>query len=99
MRRNFKFIFPIFILVLFLGLSWVIQILWNAIISPTFSLTEFNYWQAMGLLLFCRILVGGFRFGVPPYQHREKWRNMSEEERAKFKEEWKQRCNKEDKPF
>ncbi len=99
MRNNMRFFFPIIIIFILFGLSFVIQLLWNHIISPTFSLTQFNYWQAMGLFAFCRILFGGFKFGpFPNHQaQKEKWRNMSEEERTKFKEEWRKRCQKQEK--
>ncbi|MFN0204658.1 MAG: hypothetical protein ACKVTZ_24295 [Bacteroidia bacterium] len=94
MRKNAKFILPFLFLAFFLGLSWVVQLLWNGIVVPTFSLNPFTYWQAMGFFLLCRILVGGFRMGGMSHQHQEKWRNMTEEERTQFKEAWRKRCGK-----
>jgi len=74
--------------------------LWNAIMPQIFALHELNYWQALGLIILARILFGGFG-GVPfarrgnafrPWSRpdgnilRERWENMSEEERKAFSE-------------
>lgn len=100
--RKMRFFFPLFFLVGFGLITWVVQLLWNGLIAPTFSLAQYSYWQAMGLFVFCRILFGGFRFGSsprgrkPPFQSREKWMSMSEEERQQFKSQWEKRCDKRD---
>ncbi len=100
--RKIRFLIPLFFVVAFGFFSWVVQILWNWLIAPTFSLSPYSYWQAMGLLVLCRILFGGFRFGgaqrsgKPPFNRRNKWMNMSEEERQQFKSEWEKRCEKRD---
>ena len=61
--RKYRFLIPLFFIAAFGFISWVVQILWNWLIAPTFSVTPYTYWQAMGLLVLCRILFGGFRFG------------------------------------
>ncbi len=97
-RRRFGF-FPLFILVALLVFSFVVYWLWNNVLVAVVAVRTVTYWQAMGLLVLSRILLGGFKFGPPgggpPYgggpPWREKWQKMSEEERAKFKSEWRKR--------
>jgi len=76
-----------------------VMLLWNAILTDVLGVNPLSYWQAVGLLLLSRILFG--RWGPPSYQdkmaykkRKEKWQNMTEEERAAFKERWKNRCGK-----
>jgi hypothetical protein len=62
-----------------------------------------NRWQALGLFALSRILFGGFpgRLGwrCRGYRHKEmsemrnKWFNLSPEEKSQFKQEWKNRCS------
>ena len=90
-------IFGFVVLALF-GLSAVVMLLWNFAVVPTFNANPLTYWQAMALLALSKILLGGFRMGPRGHwaRHRKKWRGkwgqMSDEERSKFKEEWKKRC-------
>ncbi|MBL7818643.1 MAG: hypothetical protein JNL70_26825 [Saprospiraceae bacterium] len=84
----------------------VVMYLWNAILPSAIHVEVLSYWQAVGLLILCRILFGnwGGRHrggGKPPFagksaMWREKWMNMSDEERAQFKEQWKKRCQSRD---
>ncbi len=46
-----------FIVAIFL-LGWIVQLLWNALIPDLFHGPMLGYWQAVGLLLLSRILVG-----------------------------------------
>lgn len=104
MSAKKKFLlFPVFALAaLFLG-GLVVMLLWNAILPEVTKAGALSYWQAVGLLLLSRILFGNWRGGKPgsypsKKQHwkykawREKWANMSEEERAQFREQWRKRC-------
>lgn len=96
------FVFPVIAAAAVFLFGWAVMLLWNAILPVVFKVGAITYWQAVGLLVLCRILFGGFRggpggfrggrphFGWPPFS-RGKWMNMSEEERAKFKEEWERR--------
>lgn len=87
-----------FILFAVFGLSAVVMWLWNYAVVPVFNIGPLSYWQAMALLVLSKILLGGFRMrpGGSWSGYRSKWRNkwgkMSDEERDRFKEEWKQRC-------
>ena len=63
MRWKWFFIAPAALLGLvvfvFLGGEIVMQ-LWNWVLPPIFGWREVTFWQALGLLALCRILVGGF---------------------------------------
>jgi hypothetical protein len=95
-------VFLLFAILAVLALSSLVMWLWNAILPSLLGISVIKYWQAVGLLILCRILFGnigpgpGYRrpsFGRSPYW-REKWATMSEEERTRFREEWKKRCVK-----
>jgi hypothetical protein len=90
------------IIVLLFALSAVVQRLWNSVLPDAVHAGPISYWQAMGLLVLCRILFGSFHFrgrggrqgfGGPGRDMREKWAVMSDEERAKFKERFRDRCH------
>lgn len=96
---------PVMVLGLFV-VSGVVTLLWNWIIPSISTLTALTYWKAMGLVVLCRILFGGFRFGFRKHregfhqhlsQHapfRDRFMDMTDEERQQFKSQWKQRCCK-----
>ncbi len=80
--------------------------LWNAILPSLLHANTITFWQSAGLLLLCRILFGGFRFNPsgrrPQFDKRwgnmrEKWQNMSDEERSKLRSEMRNRCKPEEK--
>lgn len=74
--------------------GWLVMALWNAALVPATGAAVITFWQAIGLLVLSRILVGGFSGGR---RHREgsfwkeKWDNMSEERKAAIKEKFRQR--------
>jgi|SRR5262245_12986080 len=68
----------------------LVRTLWNWLLPPLFGWPALGFWQALGMLALCRILVGGFGFrGSPgPYTRRriiERWEAMSPEERERFR--------------
>lgn len=91
---KFLFIFPAILALL----TWVVMLLWNAVLSPVLEVNSLSYWQAGGLLVLCRILFGGLgggRRGWPggsPPQGRRHFMNMTPEEKEKIRAEWKARC-------
>ncbi len=98
-RKEWKIFFPFLLIVLFLVLSAVVMFLWNAILPVLLNVNQISYLQSAGLLLLCRILFGSFRFGGRgggrygrPGHLRDKWMSMSDEEKIKFRDEWKKRC-------
>jgi hypothetical protein len=78
--------------------SYIVMLLWNALIPDIFHLGAITFWQAAGLLLLSKLLFGfgpGGRGGAPWKRHRmEKWRDMSPEERQRFREQMRERCGK-----
>ncbi|MCH5715128.1 hypothetical protein [Niabella hibiscisoli] len=77
--------------------SAIVMLLWNAVLPDVLPVRPVNYWQAMGILVLSKILFSGFggggrkKFGSRG-ELRDKYRNMGEEERQKFREAWKRRC-------
>src|SRR5437660_441646 len=49
----------------------IVRELWNWLLPPLFGWRQISFWQAIGLLALCRILVGGFgiRSGGGPRMH------------------------------
>lgn len=78
--------------------GWIVMLLWNAILVPTLQVGVLSFWQGVGLLVLTRILFGSMggggwkKRGIAGAGFKQKWMNMSEEERLKFKEEWRKRC-------
>lgn len=65
--------------------------LWNWLLPGLFGWRQITFWQAIGLLALCRILFGGFgRHGGRRSNFRRKmrdrWENMTPEEREKFRQ-------------
>ncbi len=104
-RGRFLFI-PLVAAAAAAALGGVVMALWNAILPAAVGAGRLSYWQGVGLLVLCRILVGGFggrrggpgwRRGAPdsngsPRPPREKWLQMSEDERREFRQQWQERC-------
>jgi hypothetical protein len=87
--------------ILALGLIGLLtQTLWNWLVPELFHGPSLTFWQAVGLLALSKILFWTFgrgrgHWGGGHWRHRgapwgyywsEKWKNMSEEDRAKFKQ-------------
>ncbi|MDR1808837.1 MAG: hypothetical protein LBR34_00325 [Prevotella sp.] len=69
----------------------VVMWLWNALVPEIFGLASINFWQALALLILCRLLFGsfgrkGWGMGMKRHHHpfREKWLSMTPEERKEF---------------
>src|SRR5438874_7974216 len=97
-KRKIFFLLPVIFIAAILLFRFIVMLLWNYIFPSALHTEKITYWQAVGLLVLCRILFFGFRRrdnrphmfrGGPSW--RRKWMNMSDEERAKFREEWKKR--------
>ena len=87
----------LFAIVLIAVLGFVVMSLWNSLMPPLFGLHLINFWQAVGLLLLSKILFGGFRGGPGRHMYwrrgmRERWEQMTPEEREKFREGMQGRC-------
>ena len=72
--------------------SWVTMHLWNWLMPAVFGLHAITWVQALGLLLLCKILFGGFhrhggcggRRGWKRHME-ERWAQMTPEERERFR--------------
>ncbi|HLE62330.1 MAG TPA: hypothetical protein VI750_04280 [Pyrinomonadaceae bacterium] len=70
----------------------VVMLLWNWLAPTLFGLRLITFWQALGLLALCRILFGGFGLGGGGHRSqsqrrmRERWEQMTPEEREKFRQ-------------
>ncbi len=74
--------------------GYIVQHLWNWLLPMLFGVRQITFWQALGILLLCRILFGGFRMGPGRSSIRrrmrerweERWERMTPEEREKFRQ-------------
>ncbi len=74
------------------ALGWVVMLLWNWLLPALFAgVQPVSYLQALGLLLLCKILFGGFRGGCHGHKFRQHRDGMSEEEREQLKGRFKSR--------
>ena len=107
MPRNKKrmfFALPFIIIPAIFLLGFIVMLLWNFIFPSVLHTEKITYWQALALFILCRILFVGFRrrdhrpdmWRGRGGEWRKKWMNMSDEERVKFREGWKQRCRRPD---
>lgn len=108
MRWKWVFIAPLAILgivaFVFIGGQLVLH-LWNWLLPPLFGWPQISFWQALGLLVLCRILFGGFGMrgsGRSRVRHRvfdrvadrvgDRWDAMTPEERERFRARIRERC-------
>jgi len=84
----------------FIGIGgWVVMSLWNWLGPALFGLRQVTFWQALGLLLLCRILFGGFGLGggggrpsrKSGDRMAERWMKMTPEERDRLRQSWRGR--------
>lgn len=72
-----------------------VMLLWNWLLPPLMGWPAIGFAQAVGLLVLCRILFGGFfHRGSMHWRRRfaERWEKMTPEERAHFREGMRGRC-------
>jgi hypothetical protein len=99
MRRKWIFIAPLAILALTLFVAAggeIVKLLWNSLLPPLFGWRQVTFWQALGLLVLCRILFGGLgRGGGPASSMRrrmgENWGRLTPEERERFRQRMRER--------
>jgi hypothetical protein len=94
--RGLKFILLAIVAVAVFGFATMH--LWNWLMPGLFAWKLIGFWQAVGLVVLSRILLGGFRgrHGGPGmhWRHRmnERWEQMTPEEREKFRTGMGRRC-------
>jgi hypothetical protein len=93
MRRKWYWIAPLAIIAIPLFIligGEIVMHLWNWLLPPLFGWRLITFWQALGLLLLCRILFGGLGgHGPGPrrgWRFRDRCRNMTPEERERFRQ-------------
>jgi chromate transport protein ChrA len=100
MRRNwvFKGIKVAVLVILAIAVfGFVVMNLWNWLMPAVFGFKAIGFWQAIGLLVLSKLLFGGFHGRHGGGMHcrarmRERWAQMTPEEREKFREGMRRRC-------
>jgi hypothetical protein len=74
----------------------VVKQLWNWLLPTLFGWRQITFWQALGILVLCRILFGGHGWhgsGRSNYRRRmaERWERMTPEERERLRQSWRGR--------
>jgi hypothetical protein len=99
MRKKWIWIAPLAIaaMVLFVWIGGqLVMHLWNWLLPSLFGWHEITFWQALGILVLCRILFGGFgghRSSRPNFRRRrgERCEHMTPEERERFRQRMRER--------
>lgn len=103
-KRKLFFIIPAAIIgiALFMAIGgWIVMSLWNWLLPPLFSWKLITFWQALALLILCRLLFGGFgghrsMRGNMGWRMRERmrehWSSMTPEEHEHFRQRMRERC-------
>jgi hypothetical protein len=98
MRRKWIFVAaPVMIMIFMVIGGEVVLHLWNWLLPALFGWRQITFWQALGLLVLCRILfgnVGGRGLRRSNFRRRmgERWERMTPEEREKFRQTMRSRC-------
>jgi heme/copper-type cytochrome/quinol oxidase subunit 1 len=87
----------LFVLVVVTLVSFVVMSLWNWLMPTVFGLRMITFWQALGLLVLSKILLGGFHKhagGRNGWKRRmeDRWAKMTPEERERFRAGMRGRC-------
>src|SRR5262245_24205751 len=97
---KFCFLFPLLGAALLALFGAIVMWLWNAVLPTVAGVHPLNFWQALGLLVLCKILFGGFwgrRCGQagPPWRHRDgdaaRWSALTSDQRTEMREEMRRR--------
>ncbi len=93
--RGFFVLIPIAV---FLAAGLVVMLLWNFLLPAIFGIKAISYIQALGVFVLSRILFGNFGFKRGFRHHhsnpyfKQEFRSLSDEEKQKLKEQWRNRC-------
>ena len=76
--------------------GWIVMQLWNWLVPSIVGWRTITFWQALGLLLLSRILVGGHglgggRRGRCRHRMRDHWESLTPEERERFRQKMRER--------
>jgi hypothetical protein len=75
----------------------IVMDLWNWLLPPLFGWHAITFWQALGILVLCRVLFGGHGWrghGHSNFRRRmkERYGHMTPEEREQFRQRMRERC-------
>ena len=89
--------FVLFAVLFAVAAGFVVMGLWNWLMPALFGLRQITFWQALGVLLLSKLLLGGFHGHHGPRGHwrgrmTERWEKMTPEEREKFRETMRHGC-------
>ena len=89
----------VFVSLAVIAMGAVVMWLWNWLVPELFHGPAISFIQSVGILLLCKVLFkgfagfkGGHHFYERQKEWKEKWEQMSPEERDKMRELWKKRC-------
>ena len=94
------FVILLFLVIVAAGFTPAVQHLWNWLMPAIFGLHMITYWQSLGLLGLSWLLFGGpkllpgGRGGHWRHRMRERWEQMTPEEREKFSAGMRHGCGK-----
>jgi hypothetical protein len=103
-KKKLFFIAPAAIvgIALFMGIGgWIVMHLWNWLLPALFGWRMISFWQALGMLILCRILFGshgwrgGSRSGMRERMRdrmRTRWPEMTPEQRERMRQRWAAAC-------
>ncbi|MGD0737636.1 MAG: hypothetical protein ABR976_21090 [Terracidiphilus sp.] len=99
MKRKWIFVLGPIALVVFVGIiGEIVMHLWNWLLPMLFGWKPVTFWEALGLLVLCRILFGGFgghnhgKRERAQKRLRERWESLPPEERERLSQGWPERC-------
>lgn len=77
--------------------GFAVMSLWNGLAPAAFGGHVIGFWQALGLFVLARLLVGGLRRGGRERGHwrrrmEARWESMSDDERERFRARFAGRC-------
>jgi len=103
-RRKFKPVFLLLIPVILAAVGAIIMLLWNSVLTAVISVNVITFWQALGLLVLSRILFGSHSMrgrhrkpGFAMERFKDEYYKMSDEEKQRFKNEWRKRFEDQEK--
>ena len=83
--------FAVFGVIALAAVSWIVMLLWNALLPSLFGAPPLRYLQAGGLLVLSRLLLGGLKGPFGHWRHRgwhERWQSLTPQERERLREKY-----------
>ncbi len=92
-RKKMIFVIGPLALLAMAGFVFLVMSLWNWLIPAVFGGKIITYWQALGILVLSRILVGGLG-GSRRKKFVTNWSQLTPEEQEKFRAAMQRRCGR-----